>query len=149
MRVIIVKSCYDINMKNHAAFVIHDKDKILFIKRSQQKKTLPGAWSFPTGTQEAGETIEETATREAMEELGVAVEVTKTFATRQLDEFGVSLHFVLCSITDGEPTVVDESEIETFAWHTFADFFATYSDEEIGHGLVWLRAHPEHWQNLI
>lgn len=135
-------------MKNHAAFIIHDGDQILFIKRSLEKKTLPGAWSFPTGTQEDGETIETTAIRESQEELGVTTTVDRTLGSKDLDEFGVELHFILSTITAGEPQVVDQSEISEFAWMTFEEFFATYSDDEIGHGLVYLRQHPELWQDI-
>lgn len=135
-------------MKSHAAFIIHDGPKALFIKRSLQKKDLPGAWSFPSGTQEEGEAIEVTATRESEEELGVKTTVERVLGERELNEFRVKLHFVLCKIVSGEPTVIDESEISDFAWHTFEEFFNTYTDDEIGHGLVWLRQHPEVWQSI-
>jgi len=40
-------------MKNHAAIMIRDGDgRVLFIQRSMKKSTLPGAWSFPSGTVE-------------------------------------------------------------------------------------------------
>ena len=135
-------------MKNHAAFIIHDGAKILFIKRSMQKSTLPGAWSFPIGTQEDGEDIETTATRESEEELGVHTTVDRVLGERDLEEFDVRLHFVLCSIQSGVPQVVDETEISEFAWMTFPEFFAQYSDDEIGHGLVYLRQHPELWRDI-
>ncbi len=45
-------------MKEHIALVIKNRNNdILFIKRSMNKKTLPGAWSFPSGTVEEGEHI--------------------------------------------------------------------------------------------
>ena len=58
-------------LQEHAAIIIaNEKKEILFVKRSLKKKTLPGIWAFPSGTKESNEKIEETAIREAMEELG-------------------------------------------------------------------------------
>ena len=77
-------------MNHHVALVIKDKsNKILFIQRSLTKKTLPGAWSFPSGTIEPNENINETAIREAREELGIEVEPLKIFAEKELSEFSV------------------------------------------------------------
>lgn len=43
-------------MKEHAAIIIKNNEgEVLFIKRALDKKTLPGAWSFPSGTVEKGE----------------------------------------------------------------------------------------------
>ena len=59
-------------MKEHVAIIIRDKEnKILFIQRSLDKKTLPGAWSFPSGTVEEGEEAYTTFIRESEEELGI------------------------------------------------------------------------------
>lgn len=136
-----------VKMKEHAAIVIKDKDnKILFIKRSMNKKTLPGAWSFPSGTVEEGEHIHNTTIREAMEELGIDVEVEDTLAVRELPEFSVCLIFVLCNIKSGEPIIRQSNEIDKIEWMKFSDFFDKFSDEEIGHGLIWLRQNPHIWK---
>jgi hypothetical protein len=41
---------------------------------------------------------------------------------------------------------MDLAEAERLAWMSMKDFFAKYTDDEIGHGLRWLRAKPEVWQ---
>src|SRR3990167_7006383 len=106
-------------MKSHVAIVINNEGKILFIKRPMTKKTLPGAWSFPSGTVEEGESIYETAEREAFEELGIRVNGEKLFASCELPEFSVKLQFVLCNIEKGKPFIKAPNEIDSFEWMTF------------------------------
>jgi len=133
-------------MKHHVGLIIRDKDKVLFIQRSATKKTLPNAWAFVSGTMEEGESPERTAVREAKEELGVDAIAERVMAEMDIAEFGVRLHFVICSVMAGVPFIKAPDEIQTLRWMTFPEFFAAHPDEEIGHGLVWLRAHPEKWK---
>lgn len=135
-------------MKEHVAIVIkNENNETLFIKRSIKKKTLPGIWSFPSGTIEKGEGINDTAIREANEELGINVGVEKLLATKDLPELSVRLYFVLCRIKNGEPFIKGVEEIDKFEWMSFSDFFNRFSDNEIGHGLMWLRKNPGIWKS--
>ena len=134
-------------MKEHAAIVLkNEENKVLFIKRSIKKKTLPGIWAFPSGTIEEGEDIYDTIKREAHEELGVNVEPKNILAETELPEFSVKLIFVLCSVKSGELTIKEPDEINKFEWIKFSDFFDKFSDNEIGHGLIWLRKNPHIWR---
>jgi len=136
-------------MKNHAAIMIRDDyGRVLFIQRSMKKKTLPGAWSFPSGTVEEGEDVLATAVRECVEELGVDVLAEKVLSTLDLPEFSARLHFVLCSIKDGVPSIEEPDEIDVIEWMRMEDFFERFSDDEIGHGLIWLRKNPGIWAEL-
>ena len=135
-------------MIDHAALVIRNNNKILFIKRSEQKTTLPNIWSFPSGTKEETEDIKETVKREAYEELGVNVEVEDTLAIKELPEFGVRLHFITCNIPSGEPTIKEPKEISKIDWLTFNEFFDKFEDNQIGHGLIFLRQNPHIWKNF-
>jgi len=128
-------------MKEHAALIIieNNENKVLFVKRSMQKKTLPGAWAFPSGKLEEGESVYETSIREANEELGVEIEPKKILATHELPEFSSRLFFVLCSIKNGEVSIKEPEEIDRLEWIKLSDFFNRFSDNEIGHGLIWLR----------
>jgi mutator protein MutT len=131
-------------MKDHVALVLINKDKkILFVKRSMKKKTLPGIWSFPSGTIETRETVFETAVREAKEELGVEVEPKTLFARTVLNEFSVRLSFVLCEVKKGQVSIKEPNEIDKIEWMKFSEFFGKFSDKEIGHGLVWLKMNPD------
>jgi len=137
-------------MKDHVAIVIlGDEGKTLFIQRSMKKSTLPGAWSFPSGTREEGESIEMTVCREAQEELGVTVQARNIPAKMELPEFNTRLHFVVCIIINGTPTINDKNEINEIRWMDFPTFFKTFNDEEIGHGLVWLRKNNSVWKSLL
>lgn len=131
-------------MKKHAAIVIEKDGEVLFVKRSMKKKNLPGAWSFPSGTIEEGET----AVREAREELGVEVAIEKILTEVELPELSAKLFFVLCSIAKGISSICEPDEIDKIEWMSFKDFFAKFSDDEIGHGLIWLRKNPEVWKGL-
>lgn len=140
---------YDGRMKNHAVIVLRKGDKVLFIQRSATKKSLPNKWAFPSGTMEAGETPEETAVREAREELSVDVVVEKLLASVDVPEFGSRLHFLLCAqVSDGD-MVCDPGEIQAVKWRSLEEFFAEYADDDIGHGLIHLRAHSELWKGII
>ena len=133
-------------MKEHVAIVLQNSNnEVLFIKRSMKKKTLPGAWSFPSGTKENNESLEDTTMREAMEELGVKVNPKKIMSNIDLPEFSVRLFFMLCNVEEGEPKITEPDEIDELRWMTFNDFFNNFSDKEIGHGLVWLRKNPVLW----
>jgi isopentenyldiphosphate isomerase len=80
-----------------------------------------------------------------MEELGVKVNPKKIMSNIDLTEFSVRLFFMLCNVEEGEPKITEPDEIDELRWMTFNDFFNDFSDNEIGHGLVWLRKNPELW----
>lgn len=137
-------------MKDHVALVIkNENNEVLFIQRSFSKKTLPGVWSFPSGTIEEGENLHDTTLREAKEELGVEVEIIKTIATKELPEFSVRLHFILCTIKNEKLRIMEPEEIHRIEWMKFEKFFHTFSDHEIGHGLVWLRQNQKMLSNSL
>lgn len=137
-------------MKTHAVFVIKDQDNnILFIQRSFTKSTLAGAWSFPSGTVEEGEDPNNTIIREGQEELGVTLTPIKSLGTKELEEFSVLLDFILCEIKEGTPFIKEPNEIEKIEWMTFNDFFNRFSDDNIGHGLIWLRQNQHLLQELM
>jgi len=136
-------------MKDHVGILLRDEDnRILFIQRSMKKSTLPGAWSFPSGTVEEGEDVFVTAVRETMEELGVEASVEKILSVMELQEFSVRLHFIICNLVNGVPSITEPDEIDKIEWLSMNDFFDKFSDDEIGHGLVWLRANPDVWEEL-
>ncbi len=136
-------------MKDHVALLLKKDNMFLFIKRSKNKKTLPGIWAFPSGTVEIGENIYETAKREADEELGIKIDVHKVLTVKELNEFNVRLHFLICEIISGFPFIKDRNEIEEISWMTFSQFFNKYNYEQIGHGLIFLRENPNIWQEYI
>jgi 8-oxo-dGTP pyrophosphatase MutT (NUDIX family) len=127
-------------MKKHAVMVIkNEENKILFVKRSMKKKSLPGLWAFPSGTIKEREDINETLKRESLEELMIEISPKNIFAELELPELSSHLVFVHCEIKSGVPEIKEPDEIDRFEWMSFKEFFRNFTDDEIGHGLRWLR----------
>ncbi|HUW22244.1 MAG TPA: NUDIX hydrolase [Candidatus Bathyarchaeia archaeon] len=130
-------------MTRHVGIIIKRGEKVLFIKRSKFKKKLPNIWAFPTGTVETGEKVTETAIREAKEELGVDIKVLRELSPISLYEFDDELDFVVCEIIGGEPKIREPREIDEIQWNSLAEFYDAYREDQIGHGLIYLKNHPE------
>lgn len=96
------------------AAVFHD-GRILLVRRANPPDA--GRWGFPGGKVEAGETIQNAAVRELLEETGVQATPLRVFTAVDAfdhDEQGRSRqHFVLiavlCKWTSGEPIAGDDA----------------------------------------
>ncbi len=79
--------------------IIINQEKIVLMGR--KRTDVPEYFVFPGGGHEAGETLEETATREAMEETSLVVKTEKLLYhfTDERSEH----NFYLCSYISGEP----------------------------------------------
>jgi ADP-ribose pyrophosphatase YjhB (NUDIX family) len=95
--------------------VFHD-DKVLLARRAIEPAR--GMWDFPGGFSEAGETAEETAVREVLEETSLQVRVTgylgslpDVYGDRQLPI--LSLCFT-AEVLGGEPHA--QSDVADLAW---------------------------------
>ena len=53
--------------------ILKDKDLFLAVKRNESDDLFPGAWEFPGGHLEKGETLKEGLKRELKEEIGISV----------------------------------------------------------------------------
>lgn len=105
--------------------IICREGQYLTVIRSEQESHAPGALSFPGGkVEDAGVTqdiLEETARREAEEEVGVAVSElayveSKSFRADDGNEV-IDIVF-LAKYLSGEPTPGDPSEVESLTWLT-------------------------------
>ncbi len=130
------------NPRNVVVMLIHnDKGETLFIKRSQKVKYLPGVWALPSGHIEEGESYIDTAKRETREELGVEVETVdllETIEKPQGEAISVQLIDIPVSQYKGTPHSISD-EIEILTWMRMEDFFNTFTDEQIGSTLQYLR----------
>lgn len=63
-----------------SAIVKNEKDELLVVEKAYGG--LKGLWSFPAGFAEQGETLDETAAREVLEETGVQVQITHCLGIR-------------------------------------------------------------------
>lgn len=59
--------------KSAAVILRNVKEECLLLKRGETAPWMPGKWNLPGGNRDPGETLEETARREALEEAGVVV----------------------------------------------------------------------------
>jgi ADP-ribose pyrophosphatase len=97
------------------AITIRD-GKILLVKRGVQPSI--GLWAIPGGTLKLGETMQECAAREMMEETGVEIKVGKclyVFDYLEKDEAGkIKFQFVVIDFAgdyiSGEPKGADDAE---------------------------------------
>lgn len=78
----------------------------LLIARRPEKGLLGGLWEFPGGKQESGESLEQTAVREAAEELGVEIEVAEKYMSvdHAYTHFSITLHLFHCRYLGGSPS---------------------------------------------
>ena len=81
------------------AAVIPDGDQVLLAKRPPGG-LLGGLWEFPGGKQEENETLEETLSREIMEELNLEVEIGELFGSYQhaYTHYKITLHAYCCRL---------------------------------------------------
>ena len=123
-------------MKRAVLLILEKDRKILFARRAAARKSLPGRWSLPSGTMEENETKEEAAIREAKEELNLDLRDFELFDTYEMTD--KILYFFKAPYTEELKIKATEelTELKEYSWE---DFFNTYKDEEIGHGLQYLR----------
>jgi 8-oxo-dGTP diphosphatase len=79
-----------------------------------------GKWSFPGGHLEGGESFEECAARETMEEAGISIKNIKFFtATNDImkedDKHYITI-FVTCELDKGVPKVMEPERCEKWEW---------------------------------
>ena len=102
-----------------SALVFRD-GAVLLVKRRDEPSR--GFWSPPGGSVEVGETVEEAATREALEETGVRAGANRVLGVRDIilrDSGGkVRWHYVLfavlCDYVSGEPFPASDAENARF-----------------------------------
>ena len=108
-----------------ASVLVRRQNRFLLIKRG--KEPYKGHWSLPGGSQEAGETLEETARRELKEETDLEAE-TLSFTTIKdritRSEDGVlQFHYVLATFiannVKGEPKALDDAD--DLGWYTLSE----------------------------
>ena len=103
--------------------IIEKSSKFLFTRQSLQAPRGRGNWGFPGGHIESGESVEEAVKREAVEELGIEVELEKplgrfTYVKASRQE---SIIFLCqCKIVSGE--ITPGSDVDRAEWVAREDF---------------------------
>jgi|SRR5580658_8772805 8-oxo-dGTP diphosphatase len=95
--------------------IIIEQDRVMLVKRANPP--LAGEWSIPGGALEMGETLRQAATREALEETGLVVEVGELLGVYDRilrdDDGRTRYHYVLidflCRRIAGEPEAAGDA----------------------------------------
>ena len=102
-----------------SAAIITDGDHVLMVRRRVKEGEL--SWQFPAGGIEAGETPEEAAVRETLEETGLKVEATALNGQRVHPKTQREMFYTACRVIDGEAHVADADELDAVAWVTLTE----------------------------
>jgi len=105
--------------------ILNDGEKYLVVKRSETESLNPGAWEFPGGHLEVGQTIEETLKRELKEELAFNDSFEAKLVNYKDDirlEDGIRSHnlelFFLIPVDSKNLKIELSSEHSSFEWVT-------------------------------
>lgn len=98
------------------AIIIEDK-RILLIKRSKNKGSIPNFWAFPWWWKENDETPEETTSREIKEELWVNLNIEKLYSDNTTEK----AHFYNFLWTIKWDIVLQKEECDWYWWFTYME----------------------------
>ncbi|HIJ56830.1 MAG TPA: NUDIX hydrolase [Deltaproteobacteria bacterium] len=95
--------------------IVFNNNKVLLVQRG--KPPAEGVWAIPGGSVKLGETLQQAAEREILEETGVTIKARDpayTFESIQRDEAGaIRFHYVIIDLNadyiDGEPEPNDDA----------------------------------------
>lgn len=98
---------------------INEEYRFLLIKNKRSTH-----WGFPKGHMEKGETLEDTARREVLEETGLHIKIYEDFCSESRYRIGSRIEkrvdVFLASTTDTQ-TVIQKEEIEDYIWLRFPE----------------------------
>jgi 8-oxo-dGTP diphosphatase len=97
-----------------SAAIIVDGDHVLMVRRRVKEGEL--MWQFPAGGIEDGETPEQAAVRETLEETGLEVKAVRLLGDRVHPKTGRRMFYTACEVLDGEARVADADELDAVAW---------------------------------
>ncbi|MGW5636466.1 NUDIX hydrolase [Streptomyces sp. NPDC003832] len=97
-----------------SAAIIVSEGRVLMVRRRVGEGEL--LWQFPAGQIEAGETAEEAAVRETVEETGLVVAAMKLLGERVHPKTSRLMSYTACEPLQGEAHVADEDELDAVAW---------------------------------
>jgi mutator protein MutT len=100
-------------MPTPIAIAVVEQDGRFLIGRREAGIALAGMWEFPGGKVEPGETPEQAAVRECLEETGLAIEIVGRYdrVDHNYAHGEVELQFFRC-----RPTRPDQTPRERFRW---------------------------------
>lgn len=104
------------NTPEIAISIIVENEKVLLVERKHAEPNNRGSiltWVFPGGKIRLGETPDEAAIRETIEETGYKVETTHRIAEGLHPDFPVYVFYIACQIVeDSEKELADDIQIK-------------------------------------
>ncbi|MFF3928219.1 NUDIX hydrolase [Streptomyces hirsutus] len=97
-----------------SAAIITDGERVLMVRRRIKEGDL--SWQFPAGGVEDGETAEQAAVRETLEETGLTVKAVRYIGDRVHPKSGKFMAYTACEVVDGTAHVADKDELDQVAW---------------------------------
>ena len=113
---------------NAASVALIDRDKVLLIQRA--RKPYFGMWSLPGGRLEAGETPEQAAEREIMEEVGLRVWRLHPIKRMLLGEGRFVLQVFATEAFEGE--IVASDEVSAWRWVRLDEIGNMHTTPDLG-----------------
>lgn len=114
------------------------------------KSKPDGHWGFPKGHMEEGETEEETARREVLEETGLRIHLNNGFRTeveyRIHDKILKKVVFFIGQIADSS-IILQKEELEDFKWLKFAEMLNLLTFRNIKSVLLQVKNFLERGEN--
>jgi len=111
---------------------INDEYRFLLIKNKRSNN-----WGFPKGHMEKGETREQTAMREVLEETGLRIKIYDNFSYESQYKIGNKVEKrvdVFLASTEDTQTIIQQEEIEDYIWLKYPEALSTLrfdNDKEI------------------
>lgn len=101
--------------------ILKDNDEFLVVKRSENDDLYPGAWEFPGGHLEKGETLKEGLKRELFEEIGFNLEfepiITHYYDEVKNNTLDLELDFII-NVNKEDMNIVLSNEHCDYKWVT-------------------------------
>lgn len=97
-----------------AAAIIVENRHVLLARRRASEGRL--SWQFPAGVVETGESGEQAAVRETLEEVGLEVAAIKNLGERIHPATGRRMIYVVCEVVSGTAHVADAEELADVEW---------------------------------
>ena len=113
----------ELNMETRIVLtgILKDNDQYLIVKRSEDDNLYPGAWEFPGGHLEEGETLKEGLKRELQEEIGYNCDfdpiITHYYDEIKDNKHDLELDFII-EVNKDDIEVTLSSEHTDYKWVT-------------------------------
>lgn len=104
--------------KVSAAVIIEDGRALLVRRRIPDGDLV---WSFPSGKVEPGESGEQAAVRETLEEVGLDVGAVKNLGERIHPATGRRMVYIVCEVVSGLAHVAAPAELAEVRWISLAE----------------------------